>query len=178
MRCLAPLGQFEPCLVALDDPQYASRTYWPVFIEAVRDAAALSTAAAAELRVAVETLYPDRAAEVYELLWGYSPEQLAGGAAQRLVQEYLESPSLYIRVLAQDNLRRITDRENNYRPQDTETRRRKFLRYWQEDLAQGRVVYKTPPTPVPDREPAPPPAVAPASGTETTTAPPAPPDAP
>jgi hypothetical protein len=99
------------------------------------------------VRTAIEGLAGDKAAEGYRLWWGFSPEQLQGGADAKLV-ELLKAPQLSLRVLAFENLRRITGMTQSYLPYVTEDRRRTAVRGWEERLANGGVVYATAVTPL------------------------------
>jgi hypothetical protein len=78
---------------------------------------------------------------LYRLLWSYSPEDLTKGASERLV-EHLMSDSLDIRVLAIENLQRITGMTHLYRPEVEDARRRTAYQRWRTSLADGKIVYR------------------------------------
>jgi hypothetical protein len=90
---------------------------------------------------------------IYRLLWGYSPEQLARGEADQLVK-YLESSELDVRVLAFDNLRRITGVMLLYRPERKADQNRGSITKWKEKLKAGEIAYKALPSPFSERRPA------------------------
>jgi hypothetical protein len=89
---------------------------------------------------------------LYRMLWGYNPGQLKEGAAGQLVG-YLDHEALDFRVLAFENLRRVTGFTLTYQPNYTEARRRTPVRRWRERLEKGGIAYKAPPTPLPQPGP-------------------------
>ncbi len=95
------------------------------------------------------------------MFWGYSPDDLKKEQAQRLV-EHLGDPSMDFRVLAFENLRRITGTTLMYHPSNTAARSRSAVQKWQDKLKKGNIVYKNPPPMLPvEPEEVPPPAVVP-----------------
>ena len=74
------------------------------------------------------------------MLRGYDEKQLANGAAAKLVN-YLEHPNLELRVLAIQNLKRITGRTSDFRPSDSLGRRSARAKGWRKALKNGRVSY-------------------------------------
>jgi hypothetical protein len=81
---------------------------------------------------------------LYEMLWGYSAEQLQAGGAEHLVNS-LGHDSLDYRVLAFENLKEITGSTSSYRPWYPAARRRPGVYRWREQLENGQIKYKTKP---------------------------------
>ena len=75
------------------------------------------------------------------MLSGYNAAQLQEGGAAQLVDR-LGDDSLTMRVLAIDNLRRVTGTHLMYRPDSAERIRSKYFERWQEQLANGEILYK------------------------------------
>ena len=85
------------------------------------------------------------------MLWGYSPEQLQNGEAKILV-DALESDRMSIRVLAYENLERITGKTQLFRPELPPTQEKSKVLKWRRNLEAGGIVYENLPKPLPDRE--------------------------
>ncbi len=130
------IGQFEPFVAALNDPDQHAR--WAGHIETLREALALGPGVAEKAREAFLRRRGDDGQALYRMLWGYSNEDLRSGAAQQLVN-YLDHDSLDYRVLAFWNLEQITGYGLNYRPDYSAARRQQSVRRWQERLAAGAV---------------------------------------
>jgi hypothetical protein len=146
VRCLSYLDQFEPFVPMLNDDRHKSS--WESQFDALQDALARGPESSRQVRLAFEKLRGDAGPELYRMLWGYSPEQLEQGAAGRLV-DFLDHESLDFRVLAFENLRRITGITHSYRPEATAAGRRSTVQRWRQRMTD--IVYKTPPSPVPQR---------------------------
>jgi hypothetical protein len=142
VRCLGYLDQFDALVKALDDPD--QRSYWNYHIDVLREALTRGPAVAAQVRLALEKKHGAEARPLYEMLWGYSPEQLQAGAAKKLV-DYLSHASLDYRVLAFENLKEITGGTSLYRPWLPAARRRPGVFRWREQLDNGQIKYKTKP---------------------------------
>jgi hypothetical protein len=121
-----------------------------VLFDGLRNGMALSPESATDVRVAVERLRGDDGQILYRLLRGYSPAQLNEGGARELV-EALESPSMDIRVLAYENLRRITQKTHLFRPDREPRQQKSAVLNWRKSLQNGTVQYKDPPPALPDR---------------------------
>jgi hypothetical protein len=144
-RCLAALGEFEAVLRELADPNQYS--FWQAEYEALRHALSRSPETAAKVR---ETIFLTRAADakdIYRLLWGFSEEQLAAGAAGQLVK-FLESDQMDIRVLAQVNLLAITGVQGFYRAERSPAQMKTAIQNWRDRKDKGQIVYKLPPSPL------------------------------
>jgi hypothetical protein len=143
-RCMAYLQSYDALLDRLrKDPQ---RAYWASEFDTLREVLALSQASARSLRETIERMCGEDAVAAYRMLWGFSPQQLQAGDDQRLV-EFLEHDSMIIRVLAFENLRRITGKTLSYRPDVTEVRRKSAVRDWQDLLEAGAIIYQSLPSP-------------------------------
>jgi hypothetical protein len=149
-RCLASLGEFEPLIKELNNPQ--QRTFWASEVDVLRQSLSRGPEVAEQIRQSLERLRPREAATLYRLLWGYSPEQLAGGGAKELVA-MLESPEMDVRVLASDTLRQITGAQLYYRPEKAPAQNRLSINSWLEREADGSIAYKVPPSPLPEHKP-------------------------
>lgn len=99
------------------------------------------------LRDAIARMNAAQATSQYRLLWGYSPEQLAGGADFALI-EALNDAALTTRVLALENLRQITGTTLSYRPQETGPRRAAAAKKWDTKLAAKDLQWEQVPTPL------------------------------
>jgi hypothetical protein len=152
VRSLGQLGDFEAFVDALNDSDL--RSYWHVLFEGLQNGMAMDPKTATDVRVAVERLRGDDGRILFRLLRGYSPAQLNEGGARELV-ELLENPSMDIRVLAYENLKRITQKTHLFRP-DREPRQQKpAVLNWRKSLENGTIVYKDPPPALPERTAAP-----------------------
>ena len=95
--------------------------------------------------------YRAEAATVFRLIRGYSPDQLAAGAAEELV-ELLEHPEMTVRVLAYLNLETITGMTHLFLPsKEPGQDRRGTVAAWRRSLEDGRIAYRTLPSPLPER---------------------------
>jgi len=88
---------------------------------------------------------------MYRMLRGYSAKQLASGGAEELIAA-LEHNQMCVRVLAYENLFRITGKTQGFRP-ERPPRLEKKVTKWQRVLEDGLIVHATPPSPLPEREP-------------------------
>ena len=137
LRCLGYVGQFHDMVAALNDP--ARKTEWPDYIDALRAAVDRDAETAAAVRMALEKQYPQQAAELYRMLWGYTDKQLAsgddgkGGEDAKLVRG-LDDDLLAVRVLSYWNLKDITGKGEIYRPEYTAARRQQAVRNWHKRL--------------------------------------------
>ena len=78
-----------------------------------------------------------------------APEQLEAGSAAELV-DLLEHESMTARVLAYENLRRITDRTYQFRPEEDPGQETGKVLRWRKSQEEGQILYKTPPLPIPE----------------------------
>ncbi|MDG2012675.1 MAG: hypothetical protein P8J33_04170, partial [Pirellulaceae bacterium] len=130
---LAASGNFSFFLDFLNDEK--NRNNWRSAIEAVRAAIANHPGYADALQADLQDNEQAEGQAIYELIVGFSDQQLADGADAKLVK-YLDSDSLSTRVLAIENLRQITDgRAYGYSANaDRTSRRRSIERQWKKLL--------------------------------------------
>jgi hypothetical protein len=124
----------------LSDP--TQRAYWPQHYDALLSRVNSDAEAALEVQEAIEKM--DAAAEVqlFRMLTGYTDEQLASGSDLQLL-ENLDSSNMSVRVLAFENLRRITGVTFNYRAeQDSKARREQYMKKWRVRQRKGEIRWK------------------------------------
>ena len=137
VHCMTLLGDFESLLSLVNDVN--QRSNWSSQIEAVHRAWR-SPDMAKQLRATLESQRdPKRAKDLYDMLIGYSKQQLQDGAATRLVAD-LDRDELDFRRLAFWNLQRVTVGTLNYRPEDAPAKRLPGLCAWQKKLEAGQIV--------------------------------------
>ncbi|TWT84816.1 hypothetical protein CA13_62970 [Planctomycetes bacterium CA13] len=92
------------------------------------------------IKTAIVRMDSANAQALYKLLVGYSPKQLAEGGDAELVS-LLDSPSMAVRSLALENLRKITGGATlGYRPeQDSSARRSQAIKKWEVRLRKGDI---------------------------------------
>ncbi|MFM9068969.1 MAG: hypothetical protein ACKOUR_16800, partial [Planctomycetota bacterium] len=138
-RCLAELGSYDAVIGELgSDQQHA---YWSVAVETLRLALSRAPETAVQVRESLVRLRHDDGQLLYRMLWEYSAPQLEKEGAQQLV-EALEYNDLDVRVVAFENLRRITGLTLNYRPEGTPERRKVPTQQWKKRLKDGGIVLK------------------------------------
>jgi hypothetical protein len=142
-RCLAYLESYDALIREFSDER--QKSLWNKDFDVLRRSVSRSPESAASVRDALDRACGDDAADLYRLLWGYSPEELQGGSDRKLV-DFLEHPSLSVRVFSVENLRRITDKTLGFRPELTADRRKSAVQDWQVRLENGEIVYETPPS--------------------------------
>lgn len=143
-RSLAYLDFNDAAVLELADEQ--QRPFWAAEFDALRESICRSPESAVRVRETLERLCGEEAPKLYRMLWGFSPQQLQGRDAEQLVA-YLDQDSLYVRVVAFENLRRITKKTLLYRPEANKSRRKSSCRSWQDQLQNGGIVYAILPSP-------------------------------
>ncbi len=138
-QCLAETGEFDIFPGIFNDASY--RAIWAKALESLRSQLALSPQAALTISDAFARARGPRAHSLLRMLYGYSDEQLAAGAAAELVAA-LEHEDLDARVLAFLNLREITGVSHYYEPHGNPKKREQSVRVWRERLEKGDVVRK------------------------------------
>lgn len=119
--------------------QVRQRGYWPEHFNALVRAINTDAETAVEVREAIERMDGAQATVIYRMLWLFSDAQLEAGADATLVRA-LDDPNLTVRVLASENLRRITGNLMNYRPDlDSAVRRSTDIRRWEGRLGRGEI---------------------------------------
>lgn len=153
VRALAQLSEFEPIIRVFNDD--SQRAYWSAEFDVLRDVVARNPRAAMVVHDVLVKMYGERAGgDFFRLLWGYSPEDLKNAELVMALVQLLDAQDLHFRVLAFENLRRITGSTQLYQPQFNATRRRGPIAQWREKAQAGEIVYRTPPAPINDPKPA------------------------
>lgn len=147
-QSLCSLDMFDASLKALNDE--GQHSYWARQVNSLRAAMARGPEVAARVQRSLEKLGPGEAELMYRMLRGYSAKQLTSGGAEELVAA-LEHDQVCVRVLAYENLFRITGKTQGFRPERS-PRLEKRVSKWQRILDDGLIVYVSPPSPLPDRK--------------------------
>lgn len=141
LRCLGYVNQFHDMTSALNDPMH--RLDWPDYIDELRAAVARDPETAVAVREALEKQYPQQAAQLYRMLWGYSDKDLEAGEDENLVKA-LDDDLLAVRVLSSWNLKDITGLGQYYQPEQTAARRQQSVRRWRQRLEAKEIRLKSP----------------------------------
>jgi hypothetical protein len=147
-RSLCSLDMFDAAINALDGP--GLRSYWFAQFDAIQGAMGRNSESAIKLQRSLEKLTGDDAGLMYELFCGFNADQLAAGGAKELV-DALEHERVSTRVLAYENLRRITDKTQLFRPEQPPAQQKGEVMKWRRNLDAGAIVYQHPPLALPPR---------------------------
>jgi hypothetical protein len=131
VRCLGYIGYFDPMVTVLDDA--ASKQEWGENVNQLREAVGRDPETALAVRKALESRYPQEAADMYRMLWGYSDKNLESGDDEKLVK-FLEEENLALRVLSFWNLHEITGKGQFYQPEQTIAKRQQPVKSWKKSL--------------------------------------------
>ncbi len=140
IRCLGYIGYFDPMVIVLNDA--AAKQDWSDNIDQLREAVARDGQTALAVRKALESRYPQDAADMYRMLWGYSNNNLESGEDENLVK-FLENDNLALRVLSFWNLKDITGKSLSYQPEQTQTRRQQSVQVWKQRLKANEIRFKS-----------------------------------
>ncbi len=140
IRCLGYLGYFDPMVIVLNDTE--AKQDWSDNIDQLREAVARDRETAVAVRKTLESRYPQEAADMYRMLWGYSDKNLESGEDEKLVK-FLDSDNLAIRVLSFWNLKDITGKSLGYPPEQTQARRQPSVQVWKQRLKAGEIRNKS-----------------------------------
>jgi len=135
-RSLASLGHFDRMVAALNDEEY--RMHWPDYIEQLRLGVSRGDESVAGVRQALERTYGTEAPAMFRMLQDYTEQELRNGEAAKLV-EYLDHPTLAVRVLSFWNLKQLTGLGLFYKPELPEARRKQSVQRWRERLESGEM---------------------------------------
>jgi hypothetical protein len=141
LRCLGYVGQYRDMVAVLNDP--AHRLEWLEYVDQLREAVARDAESAAAVREALEKQYPQQAALLYRMLWGYSDKDLQDGADKTLV-DALDNETLAVRVLSFRTLHDLTGLGLFYQPEQTAAKRQQPTAHWRQRLKAGEIRLKTP----------------------------------
>ena len=134
---LAACGDLKPAWAALANEKLNRQ--WDRVIALLQQRSAEGDDAAVMVAEAAAAVYGKEQGRVlYRMLWGYSSEHLADGAAALLVAR-LDHPLQPARVLAFWNLREISGATFNYQPHDDPAARRRGIEAWSRTLQRGRL---------------------------------------
>jgi hypothetical protein len=146
-RSSVHVGMFVPFIEALRDSD--QKANWRSHIDALRSAMALGRESADQVWQTLVAQRGDRAAaDLYEMLCGYSPEQVGSTPAERSAPGrplarligWLESENLDYRVLAVENLADLTGKRLVQNPAATgRTTLDIGIRDWKRRLADGEL---------------------------------------
>ena len=142
LRGLVHLGEFDDALTSLG--QYGQRSYWWGTLRAIQLVMRQDQQGADEVRQATERVFGGVSPFVYRMLWDFSPADLVNGAGEQLVQA-LTDDRMALRVVAFDNLTRITGLSSGYRPERAGPQRRVHENKWFQRLNAGEIQYAEPP---------------------------------
>ena len=115
------------------------KSYWPDHYRALLLAVDSSKRSARAVDRAIAQMDAADHEKLFQLLVGFSQEDLKDGADAKLVQ-WLRSPSMAVRVLALENLRRITGTTLYFKPWETNvTRRDNDASKWEVRVRKGGI---------------------------------------
>jgi hypothetical protein len=143
-RSSVHVGQFVPFVEALRDSE--QRPTWESQIETLRSAMALSPESAAKVwETLVEQRGEPAAHDLYEMLCGYSREQIGttseeiqAGPIARLI-DWMEDDNLDHRVLAVQDMWEITGERHLRNPAGSQAERARGVRVWRQRLKRGEI---------------------------------------
>jgi hypothetical protein len=137
IRSSALIGQFEPLIAAFKIEEH--RAAWTGYAEVLQQVMAQSPDMAKQVHAALVKLRGPDGDDLYEMLRGYTADQLKQGAAAKLVSG-LSHDSMDVRFLSFWNLQNITGMNQNYRPEHPPAKRRTAVQKWTEKLRKGEIV--------------------------------------
>lgn len=112
--------------------------HWRTVSRQLRQNAAVSQESAMAISNGLEKVRTEDAKEIFHSIVGYSDTQLADGYDKQLVDFLLHKEQL-LRVVALDNLRRITGQSLMFRPETSEKTRINHYKRWREKLNKGEI---------------------------------------
>lgn len=121
----------------LSEPK--QRAYWPDHYVTLLSVVDRSVESATRLKQSIEDMDDANAEPLFRLLTGYTQKQLMEGGDEELV-ELLNSPSMAVRVLALENLRKITGTTLYFRAEQANAvRRGPMIKKWVARLRRGDI---------------------------------------
>ena len=119
------------------DPK--QRAYWPQHYDALLSRVNSGADSASEVQQAIRKMDAAAEMQLFRMLTGYTDAQLSEGSDLQLL-ENLDSADMSVRVLAFENLRRITGVTFNYRAeQDSQARREQYMKKWRVRQRKGEI---------------------------------------
>ncbi|MCG8648223.1 MAG: hypothetical protein MI861_00230 [Pirellulales bacterium] len=119
--------------------QPKQRAHWPEHFQVLLEVVDRDSESAAEVNRSVANMDSANSREIIRLLAGYSQKQLVEGGDEQLVQ-FLNSTSMAVRVLALENLHRITGTTLYFRAeQDNAIRRAAGIKKWEARQRKGDI---------------------------------------
>ena len=134
LDCLGRIGEFDQLVAMLDDRD--ERLGWADYVDLLREAVFRDPTTAARVRSEMERQYGPDGAVLYEMLWGYGPDELSKEEAARLIG-YLEHETLAFRVLAFTTLYEITGVGFFYHPEKSAAERERPIKRWKDRCKDG-----------------------------------------
>ncbi|WP_144057496.1 hypothetical protein [Novipirellula maiorica] len=124
--------------------QADQRSYWSDHYTALQNAIDRDAETAKQVQEAIERMDRGNSNTLFQLLIGFSQKQLEEGGDALLVRS-LDSPSMSVRALALENLRKITGVTLSFRPeQDNAARRGQAIKKWEARQRKGDIRWATP----------------------------------
>ena len=118
------------------------KAYWTDHYKALLSTIDRSAESAEQLQRSIVSMDSANADALFRLLAGYSQKQLVEGGDEELV-EMLNSSSMPVRILALENLRKITGTTLYFRPeQENSIRRAKDIKKWEARQRKGDIRWK------------------------------------
>ncbi|MCA9263821.1 MAG: hypothetical protein KDA60_08215 [Planctomycetales bacterium] len=145
-RSLARIGRFDVLVSSFAD--VSDYSAWRANFEEVTAACRREPESARLVQEAFQRVYEGDGAALFRMCWGYDDGQLSDGGAAGLVDQ-LEHESLEFRVLSFENLRQITGSGHLYDPKLSQSRRKRAVLEWRDELENNRIVYKRQPEGLP-----------------------------
>lgn len=120
------------------------KAYWPDHFNTLVAAIDRGPESAAVVRQAIDQMDAAEATAIYRLLWLFSDAQLQAGSDELLVSS-LDHANMTVRVLAAENLRRITGTTLFFKPEnETAPRRSGDIKKWETRLRKGDIRWPAP----------------------------------
>ncbi len=124
--------------------QADQRSYWSDHYTALLNAVDRDVETAERVKDAIERMDQGNARTLFQLLVGFSQKQLQEGGDEMLVRS-LDSPSMSVRALALENLRKITGVTLSFRPeQENAARRGQAIKKWEARQRKEDIRWATP----------------------------------
>lgn len=124
--------------------QADQRSYWSDHYTALQNAIDRDVETAVRVKDAIDRMDQGNARTLFQLLVGFSQKQLQEGGDEMLVRS-LDSPSMSVRALALENLRKITGVTLSFRPeQDNAARRGQAIKKWEARQRKEDIRWATP----------------------------------